>query len=591
MLGVRIVAAKLGEDVETGKQVDMSFDSDLNLQKIAKGIHGNANENTVHGLTYPPEVLVMEKVAANRTTDFIELNYGDSDSVTYWYCPSGVTSITVKAWGGGGAGGGIVTNNVVGSGGGGAGGQYVQKTISVTPGTTYTITVTAIAEGTTGNGASGSNVIFGPNLVVAKGGNGGKSYENGGAGGVGSTTGGVGSTVYKGGNANGYHLDGSGYDTGGEGGGGAGTTGNGGNALGNSWPDPGGLGTAERGGNGAQGLPASSDGFNGFNSGGGGGGGFNALNIYTTNRKGGNGAYPRLEFSYTRTLDNPEYMANTRGTTYLDSTNFYVPKNLTPSVWYAPTTDIWTHILLDPTEAPVGPVAPLEKDIPVIKVYSTGEGESDYKNELNTFYDSLKVFKTGTLTINAPVTEIDSRETLESIIEVTVAHDLGYVPMFAPFVNSPILLNYYIDWLNQYGNRGAWASARDYYLGQKVTSGGTGYKCIRSHTSSASTEPGVGGDWEDYWEVFTALSYDDLNLNDFEDVKFRFGGIELFDYALIEYYATTTDLVFRLTREAYNWEQYIPAFGWSTGPLAAVNISVDYTIFYNKADEEFNLLT
>jgi len=25
--------------------------------------------------------------------------------------------------------------------------------------------------------------------------------------------------------------------------------------------------------------------------------------------------------------------------------------------------------------------------------------------------------------------------------------------------------------------------------------------------------------------------------------------------------------------------------------LAAVNISVDYTIFYNKADEEFNLLT
>jgi hypothetical protein len=32
-----------------------------------------------------------------------------------------------------------------------------------------------------------------------------------------------------------------------------------------------------------------------------------------------------------------------------------------------------------------------------------------------------------------------------------------------------------------------------------VQNGGNGYTCIRSHTSGASTEPGVGVDWEAYW--------------------------------------------------------------------------------------------
>lgn len=32
-----------------------------------------------------------------------------------------------------------------------------------------------------------------------------------------------------------------------------------------------------------------------------------------------------------------------------------------------------------------------------------------------------------------------------------------------------------------------------------VTHSATNYKCLRSHTSGASTEPGVGIDWESYW--------------------------------------------------------------------------------------------
>src|ERR1700690_3071633 len=51
-----------------------------------------------------------------------------------WYCPAGVTSVTVECWGGGGAGGGATSNPA--AGGGGAGGAYTKAIIAVSPGTT-----------------------------------------------------------------------------------------------------------------------------------------------------------------------------------------------------------------------------------------------------------------------------------------------------------------------------------------------------------------------------------------------------------------------------------------------------------------------
>jgi hypothetical protein len=39
-----------------------------------------------------------------------------------------------------------------------------------------------------------------------------------------------------------------------------------------------------------------------------------------------------------------------------------------------------------------------------------------------------------------------------------------------------------------------------------VTNGGTDYYCVRSHTSSASTEPGVGSNWTTYWETTNETS-------------------------------------------------------------------------------------
>lgn len=106
--------------------------------------------------------------------------------------PAGVTSITVQAFGGGGGGGGNFTSRP-----GGGGGAFASSVISVTPGTSYSITVGAGgAAGTSGNdGVNGGNSIFGANLVVAAGGGGGTSV----AGTAGLASASIGTTTRSGG--------------------------------------------------------------------------------------------------------------------------------------------------------------------------------------------------------------------------------------------------------------------------------------------------------------------------------------------------------------------------------------------------------
>lgn len=48
---------------------------------------------------------------------------------------------------------------------------------------------------------------------------------------------------------------------------------------------------------------------------------------------------------------------------------------------------------------------------------------------------------------------------------------------------------------------GAWLTATAYIAGLAVTNGGDTYYCYLAHTSGATTEPGVGADWEDYWTL------------------------------------------------------------------------------------------
>lgn len=106
-----------------------------------------------------------------------------------WTCPAGV----VEAWISGvapGGGGGSFTGN--GAGGGGGSGQAVFKTkVTVTPGTTYTVTLGSVgaAASVGGSGGSGGTSTFGA-LVTLTGGAGGG--VGAGASGLGGAPGGAG---------------------------------------------------------------------------------------------------------------------------------------------------------------------------------------------------------------------------------------------------------------------------------------------------------------------------------------------------------------------------------------------------------------
>lgn len=115
-----------------------------------------------------------------------------------WVCPSDVTSIRVRVYGGGGGGGGGASAvNGSGDGFGGGGGEYADRVVSVTPTNTYTATVGTGGAGgdggdDTANGANGGASDFHDDLVTyisANGGGGGGAAVDGseGVGGSGGT--------------------------------------------------------------------------------------------------------------------------------------------------------------------------------------------------------------------------------------------------------------------------------------------------------------------------------------------------------------------------------------------------------------------
>lgn len=105
-----------------------------------------------------------------------------------WTCPTGVTTAEFLVVGAGGAGGGAGANSATTDravGGGGGGGAVKRTTLSVTPGTSYTITVGA--KGTGATGAAGGNGGFSEvlngatTLIRAYGGRGGAGINSAGA--------------------------------------------------------------------------------------------------------------------------------------------------------------------------------------------------------------------------------------------------------------------------------------------------------------------------------------------------------------------------------------------------------------------------
>ena len=167
-----------------------------------------------------------------------------------WVCPKGVTTINARLFGGGG-GGGFESRG----GAGGGGGHMAYKALSVTPGTSYPITIGTGGVGGS-NGSAGGTTSFG-SLLSASGGSGAQATVAGSGG-----TGGGGGYIREGG-------------SGSYGGGGGGSTGGGGGDDGGD----GGKGGPYGGGGGGAGAPNSVDsnvgrgGTGGENGGNGGNGG------------------------------------------------------------------------------------------------------------------------------------------------------------------------------------------------------------------------------------------------------------------------------------------------------------------------------
>ena len=214
-----------------------------------------------------------------------QLVYGTSGSSSFTV-PTGISSITVKAWGAGGSGGN--GSSSTGTGGAGGGGGFAQATLSVTGGTSLTVNVgsggtKASAASNGGYGGGFSAVLNGATYLVQAGGGGGgggtygTSSGSGGAGGAGG-----GATAVAGSAGTGTATVGGAGGAGSTSAGSAGSAGTGGSAgytgAANLGGDAGGSGATcstavtTRGGNGGTGG-GGKGGTAGTCIGGGGGGG------------------------------------------------------------------------------------------------------------------------------------------------------------------------------------------------------------------------------------------------------------------------------------------------------------------------------
>lgn len=222
-------------------------------------------------------------------------------------------------------------------------------------------------------------------------------------------------------------------------------------------------------------------------------------------------------------------------------------------------------------------------------------GRAVLKTEDNRFdsrYDSLKVYSSGELTLNVPEWT-SSAGTDTDTTSTSVSHDLGYIPLFAPFIPAQTNLTFYYQWYWQWHNRSNWATSTEYLFDDYVQNpGGTFYICTQKHTSSSSTEPGTGVNWTDYWVLSTDLMDfpgapsgipdREVDLNSLEDVKIVYGGASALAEETVYVYITSSGLYIKYVRSDSQ------VFGYSTFPAREVTLS--YTIFYNRIDTDSNLI-
>ena len=170
-------------------------------------------------------------------------SFADSSLPTSWTAPEGITSVDYLVVGGGGGGGGTVNEPSTGytAGGGGGAGGMLTGTLTVVPGTVYTVTIGGGgAAGYNSIGGNGSDSVF-ATITATGGGGGGRAKargDEGGSGGGSGSTGGSG----KNGVAGQGSAGGSSAAWGGGGGGGKSAVGT--NGSGGAHGGAGGAGTA-----------------------------------------------------------------------------------------------------------------------------------------------------------------------------------------------------------------------------------------------------------------------------------------------------------------------------------------------------------
>ena len=142
--------------------------------------------------------LFLSTAQAQTVTEF-----NAAGTTVEWTVPTGVTQITIEAWGAGGAGGFAGDQDRERPTGGGGGGAYAKSTVNVIPGSILNVTVGRGGENPYGTARDGENSTVkngSTTLVSAEGGKSvdGKNNAQGAQGGQAANS--IGTTKYSGGN-------------------------------------------------------------------------------------------------------------------------------------------------------------------------------------------------------------------------------------------------------------------------------------------------------------------------------------------------------------------------------------------------------
>lgn len=205
----------------------------------------------------------------------------------------------------------------------------------------------------------------------------------------------------------------------------------------------------------------------------------------------------------------------------VDNTNVHIDIN----DFFGPQ-EMYAVLFLDPLTEPTG-TQRKERPNPALIVSDNITSDYDYQTRLHSGYDTLKVFKSGTLTITQSSESVAASGLKE--YTTTFNHNLGYIPMWSPFIG-------YLTDLNQV------------YGGED------------------STIPATVGLNNVEYTYPTPASW--LTTSDFSEKVY--------------FYMTSTGLAMKYSRVNYSGSPHT---------FVARTINLNYVIFYNRVDEEFNLLT